>query len=95
MKRIKQFFMRFRIPSGQYCANCPYWEYVAEIKLHREQSYGFDTCEYADACDGKCWESNASSCKNIVVKCKYLDYLDTRQESLLWDKCKECGVKDK
>lgn len=29
-----------------------------------------------------------------VFKCEYLGYIDYEQDSLLWDKCKECGIKD-
>lgn len=32
--------------------------------------------------------------KHLVYKCEYMNYIDWEQDSLLWDSCKECGVKD-
>ena len=87
--------MRFKIPSGCYCDNCTYWKYISETKLNRNQDYGFEHCKYSDECSEKCWTNSQNSCKNIVIYCEYLDLLDIEQDTLLWDKCKECGVKDK
>ena len=39
--------------------------------------------------------SSYCDCSHLIYKCEYMNYIDFNQDSLLWDSCKECGVKDK
>ena len=85
--------MKKYIPKGLCChgntrnSYCKWLKYIKTIK--RDKS----NCEYASSCDKICWSTPDTSCYNDVYKCEYLNYTDYTQESLLWDACKECGIK--
>lgn len=70
-----------------YCENCKWRHYITTIKRDK------NNCKYANECEEECWTKAENSCRDIVYRCDYLDYTDWHQESLLWDGCKECGVK--
>ena len=84
------------IPRGIYChgngtkkyPNCKWRKYITTIKRNK------DNCEHANECSEECWSKPSNSCYNLVYKCEYMKYIDWTQDSLLWDACKECGVKD-
>ena len=65
---------------------CKWYKKLGVIKRNKLN------CEFASTCNEECWTTPGSKCRDIVVKCMYLNFIDTRQETLLWDKCKECGV---
>lgn len=67
---------------------CKWLKYIATIK--RDKS----NCEYANEYSEECWSKASNSCHHLVYKCEYMKYIDWTQDSLLWDACKECGVKD-
>lgn len=69
-----------------YCRNCPWRKYITTIILNKSN------CEYANECDLECQTSPESSCHIIVYRCEYLGFTDWKQETLLWDGVKECGV---
>ena len=95
MKNIlKKLIALFRIPNGPYCNNCPYWRSnIAPIKIgDRTIAY----CRYLDKTDldlckereNNVWTENKSNTKTLGK------YLPDSFSSLLWDGCKECGIKD-
>ena len=93
---MKKRAMKKWIPKGMYChgnginkhPNCKWRKYITVIKRDRSN------CEFANECNKKCWSDSSSSCRDIVYKCEYMNFIDWKQDSLLWDACKECGVKD-
>ena len=93
---MKKRAMKKWIPKGMYChgngtkkyPNCKWRKYITAIKKNKAN------CEYANKCSEECWSKPSNSCYNLVYKCEYMKYIDWTQDSLLWDACKECGVKD-
>lgn len=93
---MKKRAMKKWIPKGVYChgngtdrhLNCKWRKYITTIKINK------DNCEHADECSEKCWSKPSNSCYHLVYKCEYMKYIDWTQDSLLWDACKECGIKD-
>lgn len=87
---MKKRAMKKWIPKNTiYCDGCPYRHYITTVILNE------NNCNYAEECEFKpCWTNPNNSCRNIVYKCDYLNYVDWEQDSLLWDGCKECGVHD-
>ena len=93
---MKKRAMKKWIPRGIYChgngtkkyPNCKWRKHIATIKKDKSN------CEYAFVCNEECWSKPSNSCYNLVYKCEYMKYIDWTQDSLLWDACKECGVKD-
>ena len=93
---MKKRAMKKWIPKGMYChgngtkkcPNCKWRKQIATIKKDKSN------CEYANVCSEDCWTKPNNSCYHLVYKCEYMKYIDWTQESLLWDACKECGVKD-
>ena len=85
---MKKRAMKKWIPKDTcYCGECPHHHYITTIKFNETN------CEYVENCKDKpCWTRAENSCRSIVYKCDYLKYIDWKQESLLWDGCKECGV---
>jgi len=65
---------------------CPWRRYIKTINLDKS------SCEHADTCKDMCWSSFETSCRIKVYECKYLGYIDYKEDSLLWDACKECRV---
>ena len=93
---MKKRTMKKWIPEGMYCygngtkkhPNCKWRKYITTVKRDRSN------CGFANECNKKCWSDASSSCRDIVYKCEYMNFIDWEQESLLWDACKECGIKD-
>lgn len=90
---MKKRAMKKWIPKETlYCYGknkcCPWRKYITTIKRNKTN------CEHADTCNEECWATSRNSCRDIVYRCEYLGYTDYKQDSLLWDACKECGVKD-
>lgn len=86
---IKKRSMKKWIPKNTpYCGNCKWLKYITTIKYHRKTD-----CKYAKECTEICWSNPFNSCYSTVFKCEYLNYTDWNQDSLLWDGCKECGLK--
>lgn len=83
-----------KIPYSLYCDKCPYWKMLGIVKLHRNPpNDNFQKCDIVD-CDNDCWSEPFYSCRYNVIKCEYLNYIDEKQESLLYEKCKECGINE-
>lgn len=93
---MKKRAMKKWIPKGSYCygngtkkyPNCKWRKYIGTIKRNKAN------CEFAQECNKECWSTPNTSCSNIVYKCEYIKYIDWTQDTLLWDACKECGIKD-
>ena len=93
---MKKRAMKKWIPKGIYChgngtkkyPNCKWRKYCGTVKRDKTN------CESADRCNEECWTKPNNSCYNIIYRCEYLKYTDFRQDSLLWDACKECDIKD-
>ena len=91
---MRKLIAWFRIPSGPYCEGCPYWRpNIAPIKIgDRTIAY----CKYLDKTDldictereGFEWTEQKSG-----DTCTGKD-LPPSFSSLLWDGCKECGIKE-
>jgi hypothetical protein len=90
----------FRIPRGYYChtqKSCPYHS-IRDDKPYQENGY----CSYLGKGD---WDLNDEiKDKDVEVEYRQKDgsykkvmmkYGDLPPTSLLWDMCKECGVKSK
>jgi len=93
-KYLKKLIAYFRIPRGGYCDYCPYWRpNIAPIKIgDRNIAY----CVYLDKTDlDICKERESGEWieQNSGDKCTGID-LPLSFSSLLWDGCKECGVKE-
>lgn len=50
-----------------------------------------------------CYSYNKKCCKwfkklkiknKKIFKCEYMNFIDFNEDSLIWDSCKECGIKD-
>lgn len=93
---MKKRAMKKWIPKGAYChgngakkyPNCKWRKYIATIKRNKSN------CEYSNESKEECWSKPNNSCYHVVYKCEYMKYIDWTQDSLLWDACKECGIKD-
>lgn len=98
---MKKRAMKKWIPKGLYCYDivkskngkhmrrtCKWFKYITTI-IHDENN-----CKYANECDNIIQGIGCENCPTNVYRCKYLNYTDWNEESLLWDSCKECGVKD-
>ena len=90
---MKKRAMKKWIPRGVYCHGtgtkkypyCKWRKYIGIKKINNTN------CEYANTCEES--ESDCD-CSHSIYKCEYMNYIDFEQNSLLWDACKECGVKD-
>ena len=93
---MKKRAMKKWIPRGVYCygngtkkyPSCKWRKHITSIKKNKLN------CEYANECTEECWSKPNNSCYSLVYKCEYMKYIDWKQESLLWDSCKECGAKE-
>ena len=88
---MKKRAMKKWIPKRtQYCYNdkveCKWRKYIKTIKYHRDTK-----CSYSDTCNEECWTKGNNSCQIKVYRCEFLNYTDWNEDSLIWDKCKECG----
>lgn len=83
-----------KIPKGLYCYRvtrrgrimCPYWRALEDLP-YQENGY----CEYLGKSD---WDINEGA-GNIAVHFRdSVAYVSAHElkNSLLWDKCKECGI---
>lgn len=96
MKNERSDFMdKNKIPYGAYCYGrndkCPYWELI-ETKLLYENPK--DDCDYYNKCtdNDKCGTSLKTKCYINVIRCNYLNLLDDKEDTLLWDQVKECDI---
>jgi len=102
IKLFKFIIAWFRIPKGQYCysgsrgtGRCPYWR---RIKDRPSQADGW--CDYLGKGDVEIaaetlWTVEHVG-KDVVEGVKVGDKIsgtDLPGSSLLWDQCKECGIK--
>ncbi len=90
---MKRRAMKKWIPKDTcYCYDittgkvCKWWNKLRTITLDQTN------CEYYQDCKSK--GHICTSCSHDIIECKYLRYIDTDEDSLLFDMCKECGVKD-
>jgi hypothetical protein len=96
--KIPKWIAWFFIPKGTYCDKCPFWRpRIAPIEIgDREIAY----CIYLDQTDldickereDEIWESENIS-EGTKTKSKGSE-LPMSFSSLLWDGCKECGIKE-
>lgn len=89
MNILKKALMWIKIPRGIYCDGCPYWHFIRVREIYKESN-----CQWKDDCKELCGLDNSHKCKCNVIKCDYLDFIDSDEKTLLWDGCKECGVKN-
>lgn len=83
------------IPKGDYCDECPYWKYLGTVKYHANPpNETYTQCIYESVCkkSDRCWKKKSTECQRKIVRCEYLDLTDNEENTLLWDKCKVCGV---
>ena len=88
---------------------CPYFDHRGIVIYHRKKKAADEiaiafsegnqkacgkVCPDANTCKRDCWSEPGTNCKDIVVGCKYLGFIDNTQSTLLWDQVKECGVND-
>lgn len=97
---MKKRAMKKYIPNGVYCHDpydvhktCPWWKSYKVQRRHRNPpSAEYIACDFAKGCDLDCDKYNCHD--NLIVGCKYLGMLDKKQDTLLWDQCKECNVRN-
>jgi len=97
-KLIKYIIAWFRIPRGPYCGKCPYWRgNIVPIKTgDRTIAY----CKYLDKTDLDIIKDRSP---HFFTELKSGQLLEMNEDevinlgfvSLLWDGCKECGIKVK
>ena len=84
---MKKRAMKKWIPKGSHCydskGGCKWLRSLGYIEHNRFN------CEYASTCDNK-----VCNCKTIIMRCDYLGITDENEDTLLWDACKECCVKE-
>ena len=90
---MKKRAMKKWIPKNTlYCGNCKWRKFIKIIYYNKDER----NCPHTDTCDSgiknECWTSGYNSCQVRVYGCKYLGYTDWKQNSLLWDGCKECDT---
>jgi len=95
VNRFKRWLMRFLIPKGVYCDGCPFW---FRDGGRPEQENGY--CSYLKKGD---WDLNEDMAdEDFIVSTMDGDKAVTSiikgrdfpfGMALLWDGCKECGVK--
>lgn len=69
---------------------------MAQRNLHTVNGINFleiktltkDNCEFSNECE------QCENCKILIYKCEYLNYIDYQQETLLFDQCKICDIKE-
>lgn len=80
-------------PKGVYCYDnnglCPYYKQLGSIKYNREPQNDELLCIY----DCNLYPNRCRGCESKVIHCDYLDYTDFDQDTLLWDRVKECNSK--
>ena len=104
MNRFQKTIARFLIPRGMYChfpdmkQVCPFWS-IDKTRHEHEGGY----CSYLGKGD---WDLNLEGPEEVKVSVRqedgsYRDEMwkredlpDGGRDSLLWDQCKMCGVKD-
>ena len=87
---MKKRAMKKWIPKGIYChgndtKKSPYckWHKFLGIKTLTK-----DNCKFSNEC------KQCKNCKISIYKCEYLNYIDYQQETLLFDQCKICDIKE-
>lgn len=94
---MKKRTMKKYIPKNTvYCGKCRWRHFLGTICLHRNPedfpNNPVEKCDCSDTCEHKCWTGGSTNCMKEIWKCDYLGLIDKKQDSLLWDGCKECGV---
>ena len=95
MKWFKFIVAWLRIPSGPYCSGCPYWRpNIAPIEIgDRTIAY----CRYMDKTDLDLYEERKErfwTNQKTKQTCSGTQ-LPNSFSTLLWDGCKECGIKER
>ena len=88
MINIKKRAMKKWIPKGMYCYGvgyCKWHKHVGTKKINNINCELSNTCKESDS---------DCNCSYSIYKCEYMNYIDFNQDSLLWDSCKECEVKN-
>ncbi len=96
MRGIKKLIAWLLIPRGLFCEDCPFLS-----KDHRKQEQGNGYCSYLGKGD---WDLNTECAEEDVevttrqpdgtYSMKVMKYKDLPPNSLLWDGCKECQVRE-
>lgn len=88
---------------------CPWWKDLGIVVLNRRIEDAERTAEElrekgvlvrgcavcdADGCRNECWTGGSTDCRVKTAQCLYLGIKDESEETLLWDQCKICGVKE-
>lgn len=83
---MKKRKMKKYIPKDtSYCCDCRWWKYIG-------MNYKYlGECDLKAECGDKCGKTPETMCQYPIIRCEYIGYTDRENESLLWDKCKECG----
>jgi len=92
-KWLKYWRAYFRIPKGDYCDGCPYW-----VPNYDDIEIGDRTiayCKYLKKSDVDIWEERKDNIwtEQISGKKTKGEDLPPSFSTLLWDGCKECGIK--
>ena len=95
------------IPHGSCCDGCSYYEYKGAdyllkspemIKrvcksLRTDKDNRFIRCPYRAGCSLEdCVCDGQPVCRVDRVACRYINYADDNEETLLFDKVKQCGI---
>ena len=87
-KKIKFCFNYFKIPKGEYCRHCPYWDLIDGLP-HQESGY----CHWLDIGDTDINNDNSREFKNVKTgKIITAPEMPIRV-GLLWDGVKECNLR--
>lgn len=89
--------MENNIPKGIYCydenGTCPYYEEVGTLYFSNKPEKKELLCDIFSECT-KDDPTTRCVCPTKVIRCRYLDFTDFEEKTLLWDKVKECGIND-
>lgn len=84
---MKKRKMKKYIPKEtMYCQDCRWWKFLGY------NNHYLGDCKYREDCDDECGTSAETRCKSLIIRCEYMGYTDDQNESLLWDRCKECDT---
>ncbi len=95
------------IPYGSYCEGCSYYEYkgadyllkspemIERVckSLRSDENNRFIRCPYRTGCSLEdCICDGHPLCRVDRVTCRYLNLVDDNEDTLLYDKVKQCGI---